>query len=596
LTPIPPVQVFGVFVAIGVLFAWALTITFIPAYVMFIRPETLERFGVVHTKGQGSHISAMGWFLQWLGLATYRWAKYVLILTVIVIVIAIYGISKITVNDNPIKWFTKSHPIRVADKVLNEHFGGTYMAYLSLSAEDKKFSPEDFTTDFNKQAKIQAEKLKTDLPQAVKVFAELEKIAAQSAKSAQSRKDVFEKISQSVTDRLDKAGDDTYEAWDEAGLFVNQQKQRNQVFKDPAVLKYQAKLQQALLKTKIVGKSNSLADIIKTVHRELLEGKDEQFRIPDTSNAVAQCMITFQSSHRPGDLWHFVTPDYRKSSIWVQLKSGDNRDMTKVVRAIDKFIAENPPPLPLKHEWFGLTYINVVWQSKMVTGMLRAFSGSFLVVLLMMIILFRSSLWALLSMIPLTITIGFIYGAVGLIGKDYDMPVAILSSMTLGLAVDFAIHFLVRGRRMYLSLGSWEKTSPAVFAEPARAITRNIIVIAVGFLPLLLAPLTPYKTVGTLLAFMLLTAGVGTLLLLPALVKMLEKQLFVTKKVMGPTCNCAACMLSSITLVLLIVVSLQQYATLGWTTLTWIGVITIPVMAVGCGLLSRREKCKLQNV
>jgi len=154
----------------------------------------------------------------------------------------------------------------------------------------------------------------------------------------------------------------------------------------------------------------------------------------------------------------------------------------------------------------------------------------------------------------------------------------------------------VRGRGMYSSLGSWEKTAPAVFAEPARAITRNIIVIAVGFLPLLLAPLTPYKTVGTLLAFMLLTAGVGTLLLLPALVKMLEKQLFVTKKVMGPTCNCAACVLSSVTLVLLIAISLQQYVTLGWTTLTWISVIAIPIMAIGCGLLSRREKCKLQNV
>jgi len=596
LIPIPPVQVFGIFVAIGVMLAWALTIIFIPAYVMFIKPETLQKFGAVHIEGRSSRISALGRSLLWLGDATYRWAGYILVATAVVIVVAIYGISKININDNPVRWFTKNHPIRVADRVLNKHFGGTYMAYLALSAEDKKFSPRDFITDFNKQAETHAGELKTDLPQAVKVFAELESIAAESAKSSQSRAEVFEKINNIVTNRSEQARGDDIDAWDEASLFVNQQKQRNQVFKDPAVLKYQARLQQALLKTHIVGKSNSLADIIKTVHRELLEGKDEQFRIPDSSNAVAQCMITFQSSHRAGDLWHFVTPDYRKSSIWVQLKSGDNRDMTKVVKAIDKFIAENPPPLPLKYEWFGLTYINVVWQNKMVLGMLRAFTGSFLVVLLMMIVLFRSSLWALLSMVPLTITIGFIYGAVGLVGKDYDMPVAVLSSMTLGLAVDFAIHFLVRGRRIYSSLGSWEKTAPVVFAEPARAITRNIIVIAVGFLPLLLAPLTPYKTVGILLAFLLLTAGVGTLLMLPALIKVLEKRLFVTKKVMGPTCNCSACVISSATLVLLVVVSLQQYVVVGWTALTWISVIAIPIVVTGCGLLSRREKCKLQNV
>jgi len=345
-----------------------------------------------------------------------------------------------------------------------------------------------------------------------------------------------------------------------------------------------------------VGKSNSLADIVKTVHRELFEGKDEQYRLPDTSNAVAQCMITYQSSHRPGDLWHFVTPDYRKSSIWVQLKSGDNRDMTKVVKAIDNYIAQNPPPVPLKHEWFGLTYINVIWQNKMVLGMMQAFIGSFLVVFLMMTILFRSALWGLLSMIPLTITIGAIYGAVGLVGKDYDMPVAVLSSMTLGLAVDFAIHFLARGRHMYASLGSWGKTAPVVFAEPARAITRNIIVIAVGFLPLLLAPLTPYKTVGILLATILLVSGVGTMLLLPALIRVLEKRLFPDGKVLGPTCNCVTCLVSSAALVALIAVNLHQYADVDYDKLTWISLIIIPLMAVACGILSRREKCKIPNI
>ncbi len=48
MTPIPPVQIFGVFVAIGILMAWFLTIVFIPAYVMFIPAETLENFGAVH--------------------------------------------------------------------------------------------------------------------------------------------------------------------------------------------------------------------------------------------------------------------------------------------------------------------------------------------------------------------------------------------------------------------------------------------------------------------------------------------------------------------------------------------------------------------
>ena len=78
---------------------------------------------------------------------------------------------------------------------------------------------------------------------------------------------------------------------------------------------------------------------------------------------------------------------------------------------------------------------------------MRLALGFSLVVLLMMIVLFRSGLWGFLSMMPLTITIGFIYGMIGLVGKDYDMPVAVLSSLTLGLSVDWSQLYTTIGDR-----------------------------------------------------------------------------------------------------------------------------------------------------
>jgi predicted RND superfamily exporter protein len=243
---------------------------------------------------------------------------------------------------------------------------------------------------------------------------------------------------------------------------------------------------------------------------------------------VAQTLITFQNSHRPQDLWHFVTPDYRKTNLWLQLKSGDNVDMTALTDAVARFFQEEPPPVPLNHDWFGLTYINVVWQKKMVTGMMKAFLGSFIIVLLMMAFLFRSFWWGLFSMVPLTVTIATIYGLIGFIGKDYDMPVAILSSLSLGLAVDYAIHFMARSRALRKEHPSWKETAAAVFGDPARSITRNVIVIGVGFMPLLAAPLVPYKTVGVFISAILLLAGAATLIILPAMLTVFEKFLFKT--------------------------------------------------------------------
>ena len=526
LTPIPPVQVFGFFVAFGVMAAWFWTITFIPAYIMLINKESLKDFGLDHQDIEVSNKSPLTSLLSGVGQLSFNHAKLILGVTVILTVIAVYGIFQININDNPIKWFKPSHPIRVADRVLNEHFGGTYMAYLALESDESDSSPVEYSIDILSRLKTRVDEIQNTTAFIKEVFDLLEAEIAQIGKDAVSKQDVLNNLGKFANSQADIAPDEQFDAWDEVLLFFDRERQQDQVFKQPEVLAFIEDLQANLLKTGVVGKSNSLADIVKTVRRELFSGKEEEFKIPETTNAVAQTLITYQNSHRPQDLWHFVTPDYRKTSIWVQLKSGNNVDMAGVVKSIDNYITTNPPPVPLRHRWFGLTYINVIWQDKMVSGMMQAFLGSFLVVLVMMTILFRSVLWGLLSMVPLTVTIGLIYGAIGLIGKDYDMPVAVLSSLSLGLAIDYAIHFLARSRMLQKQHKSWLKTVGPLFGEPASAISRNVVVVGAGFLPLLAAPLVPYKTVGVFIAAILLTAGAASLLILPSLITMLERWLF----------------------------------------------------------------------
>lgn len=512
-TPIPPVQVFGLFIAFGVFMAWVFTITLVPAYIMLMSEKSLEGFGLSHEGEEEHPTSPLAKLLQKTGTFTFHHAKLILAVMLVLFGISAYGISKIQINDNPVKWFTESHDIRVADKELNERFAGTYMGYLELSPQQ----------DLKQE-------LTTALTQSLKDFNTAQARLLQS-NLADMGGDI-NAIKDFIYAQQDAAEDDeTYYIWDDLSTLVDETYGQFELFKQPEMLHYIEKLQAHLLTTGLVGKSNALPDIVKTVHRELFGGKEDAFRIPATQNAVAQTLITYQNSHRPNDLWHFTTPSYDKTVLWIQLKSGDNKDMNEVVQAVDDFFAANDAPIALEHNWFGLTYINTVWQDKMVSGMMEAFLGSFVIVLLMMVVLFRSLLWGVLSMVPLTVTIAFIYGIIGLIGKDYDMPVAVLSSLSLGLAVDYAIHFLARSREAAKKYGPWKDTIKAVFGEPARAIARNVIVIGIGFTPLLFAPLVPYKTVGFFISAILLFAGAATLLILPALMTLFEKFLFKRKDV-----------------------------------------------------------------
>jgi predicted RND superfamily exporter protein len=517
LTPIPPVRVFGGFVALGIGLAFVLTILFVPAYIAALPEKRLE--ALLSSKRDTTEGGLLGRVVAALGERSLRFAKPILVLTVAVVAVSGYGISKININDNPVRWFKPSHKIRVADEVLNRELAGTYTAFLIMKqdadAESRIVGAGDVAAaraDDEVQAK----------------WKELK--AAVQAASEEEITNVSDDLIAATADlAFDTTGEES-DQWLAIQTALEEAQTSSKTFQNPEHLAYVERLQRRANAHPLVGKTSSIADVVKTVYRELVSGDEADYRIPETTEGVAQTLLQFQSSHRPNDLWHLVSPDYRESAVWMQLKSGDNQDMLAVKTELDAFLAENPPPAGLRAEWAGLTYINVVWQDEMVGGMLESLMGAFVIVFLMMALLFRSPVYGVLAMVPLTITIVFTYGLIGLIGKDYDMPVAVLSSLTLGLSVDFAIHFLERARSIQAETGDWRETMTLMFQEPGRAITRNAIVIAIGFLPLLAAPLVPYNTVGFLMAAIMAVSSVVTVMLLPAIMMNIQNWLSTKKQ------------------------------------------------------------------
>ncbi|MEO1244541.1 MAG: MMPL family transporter [Pseudomonadota bacterium] len=511
LTPIPPVQIFGVFVALGILLAFGLTIVLIPAYVVRMRPASLQKLAARTDTPRPETPLARA--LRQVGSFAIHRGKLVASLAVLVVAVSVAGIYQIQINDNPMRWFKANHPIRVADAVLNEHFAGTYDAFVVLTHQDSTALPE-----FRQASTAMLDDIAEPHRTTVAQF-----IDADATEIGSYYGNLIAAVDDAMFDAADTATQDALASLLE---LAEASQLAAKYFQRPEVLREIENLQQVLVESGEVGKTNALPDVVKVVNRELRGGADSEYRIPNTELAVAQTLLQYQSSHRPQDLWHMVTPDYTATAIWLQLRSGDNQDMTRVIEALDRHLAAQPLPAGLQLQWAGKTYINVVWQDAMVNGMLMSLLGAFAAVFLMMTALFRSLRLGLLAMVPLSITILGVYGIIGWIGKDYDMPIAVLSSLTLGLSVDFAIHFIERTRALLRGTGSFESALTQVFEEPARAIARNAIVIAIGFTPLFFAPLIPYITVGAFMAAIMALSGVTTLILLPALMALAGPWLF----------------------------------------------------------------------
>jgi predicted RND superfamily exporter protein len=160
------------------------------------------------------------------------------------------------------------------------------------------------------------------------------------------------------------------------------------------------------------------------------------------------------------------------------------------------------------------------WLGRMAVGRSGVVFAAGLV-LLLLVLEYRSVSVGLVAFLPLLFTTALIYGAVGFLGKDFDMPISVLSTLSLGMAIDFSIHFVSR-----LS----QQTSQAATAgldelllwtveRPGLGIVRNAAVFALGFAVIALSSLTPYITVGVFMAAIMLLSSVATLVYLPAIFK-----------------------------------------------------------------------------
>ena len=292
----------------------------------------------------------------------------------------------------------------------------------------------------------------------------------------------------------------------------------------PEVLRYLEGLGRYLEQSPVVGKATSVADLVKRVSRVLHEDNPAHEVLPDTKQAVAQYLLLFSMAAKPRDLNNFVDLPFRQANLWLQLKTWDADAMQLVLARVKAYQAAHPLP-GVTFKPAGIAYFNKVWNDEVLWGMLHGFLWSAVLVGGLMCLAFRSLRWGLVAVLPLLFTVAVSYGFLGFIGKDFDMPISVLSTLTLGLATDFAVHFVGRFRQRRDETLEVDESLLWTVARPGKGIVRNAVLFALGFFVMVFAALTPYVTVGLFMAAIMLLSGVTTLLYLPALVKLWQRWL-----------------------------------------------------------------------
>jgi predicted RND superfamily exporter protein len=135
----------------------------------------------------------------------------------------------------------------------------------------------------------------------------------------------------------------------------------------------------------------------------------------------------------------------------------------------------------------------------------------------------RSIRYGLASIVPILMVIAWLYAFMEIAGFSINIVTATIAAVSIGIGIDFAIHFISRYRSELARLGRRHDAVQKAGEGTGLALVASALSSSVGFGLLALAPMPLFAAYGLLTALMILLALVATLVVLPSLLVLITR-------------------------------------------------------------------------
>lgn len=263
-----------------------------------------------------------------------------------------------------------------------------------------------------------------------------------------------------------------------------------------------------------VGSVTSLATIIRLISKALNEPDDEFYdTIPNDRMAIAQYIEFYNMGGDPEDFEKLVNFEYTKAVLNIQFKAEDMRALNRMESQIRSMV-ESSPYATLEA---GQCLIEKEMATSIVRGQILSLIFALIAIIILLWIIFRSFMAGILGMLPLLITLVCNFGLMGWFGLELDIGNSLLSSVAIGIGIDYTIHLFWR-LKYEISLGKEHNQAViTTLKTTGRGIAINAFSVMIGFAVLFLSGLVILKTFAFLIIFSLLICLLCALLLIPAI-------------------------------------------------------------------------------
>jgi predicted RND superfamily exporter protein len=269
----------------------------------------------------------------------------------------------------------------------------------------------------------------------------------------------------------------------------------------------------------------SLATVVKTLSKAMNEPDHPWYdRIPDQEAAIAQYLALFSMSGDPAELEQVVGMMYTQGLITIQFEAATYKAYKATVAAMEAELDR----LSYDTLLAGQSLVEMELAASVTKGLWSSLLLAFGAILVLLWLLFKSPTAGLMGGLPLMVALTGTYGLMGWFGLELDIATSLLSSIAIGLGVDYTIHLFWRMHQERQAGLDWNDSLHTTLTTTGRGILANALSVMAGFSVLFLSSLTLLKAFGFLILFSLLLCLLAALLLVPAVLKLRQPRFLST--------------------------------------------------------------------
>lgn len=285
--------------------------------------------------------------------------------------------------------------------------------------------------------------------------------------------------------------------------------------KDPKLLNKLIECEEKLTALPQVGSVTSLATVVVEISKAMNDPDSEAYgKIPDSREAVAQYILLYSMDGDPEDLERFVDFNYTNLLMTIQFKADKIADIDEVLDNLQTVFGDDSP---YQINPGGYALVEKELSEAVVTGQNYSLIFAFFAIIILLAIIFRSITAGLMGSIPLVFAVFCTFGLMGWLGIELNIVTALLSSISIGLGVDFTIHIFWRIKWELALEKDYPEAIKNTLITIGRGITINAFSVMMGFAVLFLSGFPLIRSFAFLIIISLFLCLICALVLIPAL-------------------------------------------------------------------------------